>query len=60
MNTFVLALAFAFIIEGLFPALFPNKWQAYVKKLSEEHTTTIRKMGTGIILVGCVLLWGVN
>ena len=57
LTTFILALAFAFIIEGLFPALFPNKWQAYVKKISEEPPSTIRMMGTAIILIGCVLLW---
>jgi uncharacterized protein YjeT (DUF2065 family) len=57
LNTFIIALALAFIIEGLFPALFPNRWQAYVQKLAKENPSTIRTMGTIIILMGCLLLW---
>ncbi len=57
LNTLLLALALALIIEGLFPALFPNKWQAYVRKLSNEQPSAIRTMGTSIILVGCLILW---
>ena len=60
LNTFLIALALAFIIEGLVPALFPNKWQAYVEKLSREPARSIRSMGFIIVLLGCLLLWCVT
>ncbi|GLX78144.1 hypothetical protein tinsulaeT_14840 [Thalassotalea insulae] len=51
------ALAIALIIEGLIPALFPNKWRAYVLKLAEETPQAIRSIGITIILVGAIILW---
>jgi uncharacterized protein YjeT (DUF2065 family) len=51
------ALAFALIIEGLVPALFPNKWRAYVLKLAEETPQSIRSIGLTIIIIGLVILW---
>ncbi len=30
------AIALALIIEGIIPALFPNKWRAYVLKLANS------------------------
>jgi len=49
--------ALAFIIEGLAPALFPNKWRAYVKRLAEEEVSTIRTTGITVIAIGAILLW---
>lgn len=51
------ALALALIIEGLIPALFPNKWRAYVLKLAEETPQSIRSIGLTIIVIGLVILW---
>ena len=51
------ALALALIIEGLIPALFPNKWRAYVLKLAEETPQSIRSIGVSIIVIGMVILW---
>jgi len=56
-NTLLMALAIALIIEGLIPALFPNKWRAYVLKLAEESTSSIRSIGFTVIIFGCLLLW---
>lgn len=56
-ETFLVAIAMAFILEGLFPALFPNKWQAYVSKLSQESPQSIRSVGITVILLGSLLLW---
>lgn len=57
LTTLILAFALALIIEGLFPALFPNRWKAYVQKLSQETPETIRTTGIVIILIGCVIVW---
>ncbi len=51
------ALALALIIEGLIPALFPNKWRAYVLKLAQETPQSIRSLGITIIIIGIILLW---
>jgi len=56
-NTLLIALALAFIIEGFFPAFFPNKWRSYVAKLSQESTTTIRNLGLMIMAIGITILF---
>lgn len=56
----LMAIAIAFILEGLGPALFPNKWRAYVAKLGQESATNIRAIGLFIIIAGALLLWLVS
>jgi len=56
-TTFITALALAFIIEGLLPTLFPNKWKNYVLKISQESTSSIRTMGIIAMLFGVLILW---
>ena len=60
ITTLLMALAIALIIEGLIPALFPNKWRAYVLKLANEPVSAIRQIGILLVLIGAVLLWAVN
>ncbi|WP_448249370.1 DUF2065 domain-containing protein [Thalassotalea agariperforans] len=60
MTTLLMAIAIAFIIEGLIPALFPNKWQAYVAKLANEPTAQVRTMGLIVMIIGLLLLWVVS
>ncbi len=57
VELFITAIALALIIEGLIPALFPNKWRAYVLKLAEETPQSIRSIGIMIIAIGLVTLW---
>ncbi|GLX82049.1 DUF2065 domain-containing protein [Thalassotalea eurytherma] len=54
------AFAIALIIEGIVPALFPNKWRAYVAKIAQEPTANIRNIGLSIMVIGAVLLWMLN
>jgi uncharacterized protein YjeT (DUF2065 family) len=54
------ALALALIIEGIIPALFPNKWRSYVLKLADEPIAAIRNIGISIMFIGCLLLWFAN
>ncbi|MDO6425630.1 DUF2065 domain-containing protein [Thalassotalea sp. 1_MG-2023] len=51
------AFGLALIIEGLIPALFPNKWRNYVLKITQESPTNIRTMGIIVALIGCFVLW---
>ena len=59
-TTLLMAIAIALIIEGLIPALFPNKWRAYVLKLTNESIGSIRQIGIFLVFVGLVLLWLIN
>jgi uncharacterized protein YjeT (DUF2065 family) len=60
LSTLLMALAIALIIEGVIPALFPNKWRAYVLKLANEPVNTIRQIGLFLLLIGIMLFWMVN
>ena len=57
VTTLLIAIAIALILEGLLPALFPNKWQAYVVKLAQEPTQNIRTIGIVVMLIGSAILY---
>ena len=59
-TTLLMAFAIAFIIEGLIPALFPNKWRTYVLKLANESIASIRQVGVFLVVIGLGLLWLIN
>ena len=59
-STLLLAIAIALIIEGLIPALFPNKWRAYVLKLANEPVSAIRQVGIFLVIIGLVMFWMIN
>jgi len=56
-DTLLMAIAIALILEGLIPALFPNKWRNYVLKLAQESTSSIRNIGVALIIVGTFVFW---
>ncbi len=60
LSTLLMAVAIALIIEGLIPALFPNKWRAYVLKLANEPVSAIRQIGIFLVFIGLLLFWLVN
>ncbi len=55
------ALALLLIVEGLGPLLFPNRWQAYLRKLANEPAQNLRQLGFVLVCGGicwlCWLLW---
>ncbi len=53
----LMAIGFVCILEGLIPALFPNKWQAYIKKIAAESPSTIRTIGLIMMTLGAVILF---
>ncbi|MBA6417739.1 DUF2065 domain-containing protein [Colwellia sp. 6M3] len=60
LSTLLMAIAIAFIIEGLIPALFPNKWRAYVLKLANESIGAIRQVGIFLVIIGLLIFWAAN
>jgi len=56
-DTLLLAFGLVLIIEGVGPALFPNKWRAYLLKLVEFPITDIRNIGFFILVLGSIIIW---
>ena len=56
-DTFLLAFGLVLIIEGLAPALFPNKWKNYLLKLTEQSARDIRNIGLFVLALGVIVLW---
>lgn len=51
------AFALLLIVEGIGPLLFPNRWQAYLRKLATEPAQNLRQLGLVLVLVGSCWLW---
>ena len=51
------AFALVLIIEGLIPALFPNKWRDTMEKLAQQSSLSIRNIGISLLVVGTFILW---
>jgi uncharacterized protein YjeT (DUF2065 family) len=56
-DTLLLALGLVLIIEGLAPALFPNKWRTHLLKLAEQPITDTRNIGLFVLLLGVMVIW---
>ena len=56
-DTLVLAFGLVLILEGLAPALFPNKWKNYLLKLAEQSISDIRNIGIFILTLGAIVVW---
>jgi uncharacterized protein YjeT (DUF2065 family) len=56
-DTLLLAFGLVLIIEGLAPALFPNKWRNYLLKLTEQSADDIRNIGLFILTLGAFVVW---
>ncbi len=51
------ALAMVLVIEGLGPLLFPNRWQAYLRKLADEPAANLQQLGLVLVSAGALWLW---
>ncbi|MBB1269723.1 DUF2065 domain-containing protein [Shewanella sp. SR44-3] len=56
LQILMLALGFVFILEGIGPLLFPNKWRRYLKEISEQNQAVLRQLGGTLVTAGIVLL----
>ncbi|MBA6252526.1 DUF2065 domain-containing protein [Colwellia sp. MB3u-55] len=57
LETLLTAFALVLIIEGLIPALFPNKWRDTMEKLAQQSSLSIRNIGISLLVVGTFILW---
>ena len=56
-NNLLIAFGLFLILEGILPALFPNRWRAYLLKLLDQPIESIRIMGTITVLVGALIIY---
>lgn len=56
-DTLLIAFALVFIVEGIGPMLFPNKWQSYIRQIAEQPTNQLRSMGGVLVTIGAVCLF---
>lgn len=50
------ALALVFVVEGLGPMLFPNKWRNFMMILADKPASELRTMGGVMVIIGLVSL----
>ncbi len=55
-DTLILAFGLVLIIEGLAPALFPNKWKNYLLKLAKQPAKDIRNIALFILTLGAIII----
>ncbi|MCL1126233.1 DUF2065 domain-containing protein [Shewanella surugensis] len=55
-ESIMLALALLFIIEGIGPLLFPRRWQAYLREISNQNQEVLRRIGEDFVTAGIILL----
>jgi len=56
-DTLLLVFGLVLIIEGLAPALFPNKWRNYLRKVTDQPIEDIRNIGLFILILGVIIIW---
>ena len=56
----LIAFGLFLILEGILPALFPNRWRAYLLKLLEQPIESIRTMGTITVFFGVLIIYIFN
>ena len=56
LQLIMLALGIVLIIEGIGPLLFPNRWRAYLKDISNQNQQLLQRLGGGLVTAGVVLL----
>lgn len=57
-DIFFTALGLVFIIEGIGPALFPNRWRNYLLRITKEPLHNLRYMGLVMLALGTsILFW---
>jgi uncharacterized protein len=54
------AIALAFIVEGLLPFISPNRWRAMLAMAAQMDDRVIRTIGLGCMLVGVFVLYLVH
>jgi len=56
LQLIMIGLGIVLIIEGIGPLLFPNRWRAYLKEISNQNQQLLQRLGGGLVTAGIVLL----
>ena len=55
-ETLWFAIGLLLIIEGIGPLLFPNRWQDFIRQISELGSESIRRIGGCLVVAGLVIV----
>ena len=56
-EAWLIGIALFFILEGIGPLLFPNRWRDYISKLANLPPAQLRSFGLGAVVAGAVILF---
>ncbi|MGO2473959.1 MAG: DUF2065 domain-containing protein [Vibrio litoralis] len=56
MTALMIAIGLLLIFEGMGPALFPKQWRNMVSQMAQQPDQQLKRIGTGLILVGAVIV----
>ncbi|MCF7355678.1 DUF2065 domain-containing protein [Vibrio sp. CK2-1] len=56
MTALMIAIGLLLIFEGMGPALFPKQWRDMVSQMAQQPDQQLKRIGTGLILVGAVIV----
>ncbi|WP_038149570.1 MULTISPECIES: DUF2065 domain-containing protein [Vibrio] len=56
MTALMIAIGLLLIFEGMGPALFPKLWRDMVSQMAQQPDQQLKRIGTGLILVGAVIV----
>ena len=53
---FLSALGLVFVLEGIMPFAFPERWKALLKKVMQQDDKTLRTSGFFSMMLGIIVL----
>ncbi|WOT04668.1 DUF2065 domain-containing protein [Shewanella youngdeokensis] len=56
LQLIMLAIGLMLVIEGIGPFLFPNRWRAFLKEISNQNQRLLQRVGGSLIIVGVIIL----
>lgn len=56
MSSFVAALGLVFVLEGIFPFLYPAKWRRWLFLLCQQEERVLRRLGFVSMAIGVIIL----
>jgi uncharacterized protein YjeT (DUF2065 family) len=59
-HSFFIALSLVFVLEGIFPFLWPAFWRRYMQQMVTQNDQTLRIMGLVSMLIGLALLYWIH
>jgi uncharacterized protein YjeT (DUF2065 family) len=57
MKYFLCVMGMVFVVEGLPYLVFPDKIKSYLRKLTDIPDTTLRVIGSIVVVVGLLLVY---